>query len=180
MRIVSLVVKGKFDKTSKSLKILWKWLWVKPWLKYRADSSGVTIYCICMFSTWKARTSLWQMFFFQMIFKIVVLKIDFAETAVLEPLSNKVVGLDTWNFIKNRFHHRCFPLKFVKFFRTSFLTEHLQQLLLKGKIISPNYLFFSQHSYSLMNFVEILFSNKFFIHKNYVQNIHCLAIVRHD
>ena len=173
MRIVSLVVKGKFDKT-------WKWLWVKPWLKYRADSSGVTIYCICMFSTWKARTSLCQMFFFQMIFKIVVLKIDFAETAVLEPLSNKVVGLDTWNFIKNRFHHRCFPLKFVKFFRTSFLTEHLQQLLLKGKIISPNYLFFSQHSYSLMNFVEILFSNKFFIHKNCVQNIHCLALMRHD
>ena len=119
-------------------------------------------------------------FFFQIIFKIVVLKIGFAETAVLEPLSNKVVGLDTWNFIKNRFHHRCFPLKFVKFFRTSFLTEHLQQLLLKGKIISPNYLFFSQHSYSLMNFVEILFSNKFFIHKNYVQNIHCLALVRHD
>ena len=39
---------------------------------------------------------------------------------------------------------------------------------------------FSQHSYSLMNFVEILFSNKFFIHKNYVQNIHCLALMRHD
>ena len=30
MSIVSLVVKGKFGETSKSLKILWKWLWKLP------------------------------------------------------------------------------------------------------------------------------------------------------
>ena len=29
------------------------------------------------------------------------------------------------NFIKKRLQHRCFPVKFKKFLRTSFYTEHL-------------------------------------------------------
>ena len=33
------------------------------------------------------------------------------------------------NFIKKRLQHRFFPVKFPKFLRTSFLTEHLRQLL---------------------------------------------------
>ena len=37
--------------------------------------------------------------------------------------------------LKKRPWHRCFPVSFVKFLRTSFLTEHLQWLLLK---VSPS------------------------------------------
>ena len=33
------------------------------------------------------------------------------------------------SFIKNRLQHRCFPVKFLKFLRTSFFTEHLLWLL---------------------------------------------------
>ena len=35
-------------------------------------------------------------------------------------LFNKVAGLKACNFIKKRLQHRCFPVKFAKFFRTSF------------------------------------------------------------
>ena len=35
------------------------------------------------------------------------------------------------DFIKKRLWHRCFPVNFVKFLRTPFLTEHLRSLLLK-------------------------------------------------
>ena len=38
------------------------------------------------------------------------------------------------NFIKKRLQHRCFPVKFAKFLRTPFLTEHLQWLLLRYKV----------------------------------------------
>ena len=38
-----------------------------------------------------------------------------------ESLFNKVVGLEVCNFIKKRPQHRCFPVKFAKFFRTPFL-----------------------------------------------------------
>ena len=34
-------------------------------------------------------------------------------------------------FLKRRLWHRCFPLNFAKFLRTSSLTEHLRWLLLK-------------------------------------------------
>ena len=37
-------------------------------------------------------------------------------------------------FIKKRFQYKCFPVKFAKFLRTSFFTEHLQWLLLKLNI----------------------------------------------
>ena len=42
----------------------------------------------------------------------------------MEFLFNKV------EFIKKRLQHRCFSVKFVKFLRTLFFTEHLLQLLL--------------------------------------------------
>ena len=41
---------------------------------------------------------------------------------------NKVAGLAT--LLKKRLWHRCFPVKFVKFLRTSFFIEHLWWLLL--------------------------------------------------
>ena len=39
----------------------------------------------------------------------------------------------TWNFMKKRLHYSCFscfPVKFAKFLRTPFLTEHLRWLIL--------------------------------------------------
>ena len=39
---------------------------------------------------------------------------------VLEPLFNKVAGFQTYNFIKKRLQHRCFPMKFAKFLRKFF------------------------------------------------------------
>ena len=55
---------------------------------------------------------------------------NFAEkTPVLESLLNKVADLKTCNFIKRRLQHRCFPVKFAKFLRTSpvatFETKHM-------------------------------------------------------
>ena len=43
---------------------------------------------------------------------------------------NKVASLRFATLLKKRLWHRCFPLNFAKFLRTSFLTEHLRWLLL--------------------------------------------------
>ena len=43
---------------------------------------------------------------------------------------NKVAGLRPTTLSKKRPWHRCFPVKFVKFLRTPFLTEHPRWLLL--------------------------------------------------
>ena len=40
---------------------------------------------------------------------------------LIQSLFNKVAGL-----LKKRFWHRCFPVKFTKFLRTTFFTEHLR------------------------------------------------------
>ena len=43
---------------------------------------------------------------------------------------NKFAGLKAYSFIKKILQHKCFPVKFAKFLRTPFLTEHLEWLLL--------------------------------------------------
>ena len=43
---------------------------------------------------------------------------------------NKFVGLRPATLLKKRLWHRCFPVNFAKFLRTTFLTEHLRWLLL--------------------------------------------------
>ena len=43
---------------------------------------------------------------------------------------NKLAGLRPATLSKKRLWHRCFPVNFVKFLRTPFLTEHLRWLLL--------------------------------------------------
>ena len=43
---------------------------------------------------------------------------------------NKVAGRSPAILLKKRLWHRCFPVNFVKFLRTPFLTEHLRWLLL--------------------------------------------------
>ena len=48
---------------------------------------------------------------------------------------NKIPSLKVCSFIKKRFQHWCFPVKFAIFLRTRFFTEHLQWLLLKLNIL---------------------------------------------
>ena len=51
------------------------------------------------------------------------------KTPVLESLFNKASGLWPAILFKKRLQHRCFPVNFVKFLRTSFYIEHLWWLL---------------------------------------------------
>ena len=44
---------------------------------------------------------------------------------------NKAAALRPATLLKKRLWHWCFPVEFVKFLRTPFLTEHLQWLLLR-------------------------------------------------
>ena len=49
-----------------------------------------------------------------------------------------LIKLQAWGlqlYLKKRLWHSCFPVKFAKFLRTLFLTEHLQWLLLRA----PNF-----------------------------------------
>ena len=47
---------------------------------------------------------------------------------MLESVFNKDAGPLACSFIKKRLQHRCFPVKFGKFLRIPFLTEHLRWL----------------------------------------------------
>ena len=49
---------------------------------------------------------------------------------MLESLFNKVADLKPATLNKRRLQQRCFFVKFAKFLRTSFLTEHFRLLLL--------------------------------------------------
>ena len=49
---------------------------------------------------------------------------------------SKVAGRRPATLLKKRLWHRCFPVNFVKFLRTSFFTERLWWLLLKGVLRS--------------------------------------------
>ena len=60
-----------------------------------------------------------------------VLKQSFADV-LQNRCSEKVAGLRVCIFIKRRLQYRCFPVKFRKFLRTPFFTEHLWWLLLEG------------------------------------------------
>ena len=50
---------------------------------------------------------------------------------------NKVAGLRSATLLKKRLWHRCFPVNFAKFLRTSFLQKTSGRLLLYG--LSPFY-----------------------------------------
>ena len=45
-------------------------------------------------------------------------------------LFNKVAGLRLATSLKKRLKHRCFPVKFAKFLKTTFFTEHFWWLFL--------------------------------------------------
>ena len=57
---------------------------------------------------------------------------------VLEFLFNKVAVLQASNFIKKRLQHKCYPVKFVKFLRTAFFTEHLDDDMQVDPVTSHN------------------------------------------
>ena len=63
-----------------------------------------------------------------MLLEIAVLK-NFANLTgkhlCWESVFNKVAGLQACNFVKKRLQHRCYLVKFSKFLRTLFFTEHL-------------------------------------------------------
>ena len=48
--------------------------------------------------------------------------------------SNKVAGLRLATLLKKRLWHRCFPVNFLKFLRTTFFIEHLCWLLLNKEL----------------------------------------------
>ena len=50
---------------------------------------------------------------------------------VFDSLFNKVAGPQAGNFIKKKLQCRCFPVKFEKFSKAPFFTEHLRWLLFK-------------------------------------------------
>ena len=66
-----------------------------------------------------------------MFFQMGVLKsfVDFAGKNLCRNLFNKVTGLKICNFIKMRHQHRCFSVKFAKFFKTPCFTGHCRSLL---------------------------------------------------
>ena len=63
----------------------------------------------------------------QMFFKIDFLKnvANLIGKHLCWSLFYKFVGLKAYNFIKKKFQHRCFPVKFTTYLRTRFFTEHL-------------------------------------------------------
>ena len=82
-----------------------------------------------------------------MFFKIDVLK-NFTILAgkhLCQSLFNKVLGLQSCDFVKKRLQHRCFPVNIMEFLRTSFFIEHLWWLLLN---FLQNLLIISQQGFS--------------------------------
>ena len=71
------------------------------------------------------------------------------KTPALEFFFKKVVGPQVSNFIKKRFQHRRFPVKFAKILRTCSSAEHLQRLHFKtsnSKIVKRLFKDFSEIS----------------------------------
>ena len=64
----------------------------------------------------------------QMFFKIGVLKrfANFTGKHLCWSLFLKNLQAEGLQLHKKRLQHRCFPVKFAKFLRTTFLTEHLR------------------------------------------------------
>ena len=77
---------------------------------------------------------------YQMFFKVDVLKIFGTFTRKYLCWSLFLIKLQAWRtIIKKKLQHRCFPVKFAKFIKTPFLTEHLQWLLQSKVDIQPHH-----------------------------------------
>ena len=60
------------------------------------------------------------------------------KTPVLESLFNRFAGFNTFNFLKKRLRHRCFPVNIAKFLRTLILMKICEQLLLPFLLLTVN------------------------------------------
>ena len=72
---------------------------------------------------------------------------------------DKVAGLRPATLLKKRLWHRCFPVNFVRFLRTPFLTEDLRWLLL---------IFLNVSLLLPMRYLHLCFIQKFFFCFNFV------------
>ena len=82
---------------------------------------------------------------------------------VLESLFNQVADLQSSNFVKKRLQHRCFPVKYAKFLRTSILKNICKRVLLQFLSRSSHYnTFFSVQAQTEM--VEEWWSESFHCH----------------
>ena len=76
--------------------------------------------------------------------------------AVLRTQSN-IAGLRPANLLKKRLWHRCFPVNFAKFLRTSSFIEHLWWLLLcMIKIRVSYYIMLQWKAYRLKKYFQVL------------------------
>ena len=95
----------------------------------------------------------------QTFFKIVVLK-NFANFTGKSLYWSLFLIFDN---VKQRLQHRCFPVKFAKFLRKTFFTEHLRRLLQTSTWWSP----FQNNSFvtsgwmvlDLVSYMSLAFSN---------------------
>ena len=76
--------------------------------------------------------------YLQMFFKIAVLEIlQIAQGNIcVGVFFNKVTVLQVGNFLKKRLQNKCFPMKFVKFLRTSFLQNTSGDCLITASFLS--------------------------------------------
>ena len=81
--------------------------------------------------------------YLQMFFKIAVLEIlQIAQGNIcVRVFFNRVTGLQVGNFLKKRLQNKCFPVKFVKFLRTSFLQNTSGDCLSYGVFPINTFLF---------------------------------------
>ena len=73
---------------------------------------------------------------------------------------NKVAGLRYATLLEEILWHRCFPVKFAKFLRTPFLTEHLWWLFL-GSVLGFKSLNFNIVAIKITYSDVFIFCNKF-------------------
>ena len=68
----------------------------------------------------------------------------FFKIGILKNVANFTRIYENWNFttlskIKKRLQHKWFPVKFAKFLRTPFFTEHIRWLLLNVRYVADKF-----------------------------------------
>ena len=72
---------------------------------------------------------------------------------MLDPIFNKFADLRDCNFIEKRLPHKCFPVKFAKFLRTSILKNICGRVLLKISTLQKK--LFIDFFHKIMTFIII-------------------------
>ena len=109
------------------------WFYVQRWCLRRKSQSGMHVICdpVC------SRSSRPKVFYRKDVLRYFA---KFTGKHLCQSLFfNKVACLRPGTLLKKRLWHRCFPVNFAKFLRTSFFTEHLRWLLLYVHPAFPPY-----------------------------------------